>query len=232
MRLDKYLSVSNVGSRSEIKKDIKNGLVTVNDDIIKAVNYNIDYEIDVIYYKNKKVIYEEFSYYILNKPADYVCAKKDNLHKTVMELLDVDGRENLFPVGRLDIDTEGLLLLTNDGQLSHDLLSPNKHVDKKYFARIKGIVTQIEIDKFSNGLKLSDFTTKSSKLEIINYINKDETEVFITISEGKFHQIKRMFHAVGMEVLYLKRVAMGKLILPEDLEKGQYIKITKEDILN
>lgn len=225
MRLDKFLSDCNVGTRSEIKKIINNGCIMVGDTIAKKANIQITLDADIITYNGRIIQYEKYVYYLLNKPSGYVSATKDNLNDTVIDLLKSENRDDLFPVGRLDIDTEGLLLITNDGKFAHDMLSPKKHVSKKYYAIIDGNVTDKDITKFNKGIKLSDFTTKPAELEIISHINDYESEVFVTIKEGKFHQIKRMFHAIDMEVKYLKRVSMGDIILPDTLNVGEYIKI-------
>ena len=180
---------------------------------------------------SKDITYEKHVYYLLNKPKGVVSAATDNLNKTVIDLIDdTDKRKNLFPVGRLDKDTEGLLIITNDGAFSHNLLSPSKHVDKTYFAILKGHVTNEDIKAFADGIDIGTLENpepcKSAKLEIINYNDSDDTtEVYITISEGKFHQVKRMAYKIGCTVTYLKRISMGSFTLPKDLPLGKYIKL-------
>ena len=173
--------------------------------------------------------YAEFEYYMLNKPAGCVSATSDNLHKTVLELIDTKVRKDLFPVGRLDIDTEGLLLITNDGALAHQLLSPKKHVDKTYYAEIEGMITNEDVVAFKEGLDIGENTlTLPAKLVILESGTISKIEV--TIQEGKYHQVKRMFEAVGKRVVYLKRLSMGTLTLDETLKPGEYRQLTPEEI--
>ena len=249
MRLDKFLANSGIGTRKEVKEILKNRKVSVNDVFVKDGKIHIDEEEDVMKYENKIISYKPFVYIMMNKPAGVISATEDNRHKTVIDLLNDEYRTyDIFPVGRLDIDTEGLLLLTNDGILSHNLLSPKKHVDKKYFVKIANSLSENDIKTLENGIKLEeDFVTKKAKIEIIcnnfekesenfdfgeNENNQNENLVYITISEGKFHQVKRMFKAVGNEVLYLKRVKMGNLLLDEKLELGEYRELTEEELDN
>ena len=249
MRLDKFLANSGIGTRKEVKEILKNKKVSVNDVFVKDGKIQINEEKDIVKCENKIINYKPFVYIMMNKPAGVISATEDNYHKTVIDLLKNEcSTYNIFPVGRLDIDTEGLLLLTNDGILSHNLLSPKKHVDKKYYVKIAKSLSENDIKTLENGIKLEEnFVTKKAKVEIVcndsekesedfnffeNKNNKNENLVYITISEGKFHQVKRMFKAVNNEVLYLKRVKMGSLLLDEKLELGEYRELTEEELNN
>ena len=249
MRLDKFLANSGIGTRKEVKEILKNKKVSVNDIFVKDGKIQINEEKDIVKCENKIINYKPFVYIMMNKPAGVISATEDNYHKTVIDLLKNEySTYNIFPVGRLDIDTEGLLLLTNDGILSHNLLSPKKHVDKKYYVKIAKSLSENDIKTLENGIKLEEnFVTKKAKVEIVcndsekesedfnffeNKNNKNENLVYITISEGKFHQVKRMFKAVNNEVLYLKRVKMGSLLLDEKLELGEYRELTEEELNN
>jgi pseudouridylate synthase len=225
-RADKILSELGLGSRQEIKKYIKSKRVKVNGEILKRPEEKIDTEKDEIFFDGKIVEVSEFETYILYKPAGFVCATKDNLHRTVMELIS-SKRKNIVPVGRLDLDTEGLLLLTNDGDLNHRLLSPKSHVDKKYYAIFEGKLSNDAVDKTLKGLDIGNGEISSpSKLEIIS-----ENELILTIHEGKFHQVKRMVKALGAEVTYLKRTAFGGLILDDlGLKKGESRRISDKEL--
>ena len=231
VRLDKYLADMNIGSRSEVKILIKKKKVKVNGDIAGKDNIKVDIEADTVEVEGKKIEYTQYEYFMLNKPAGVVSATKDDNDRTVVDLIK-DNTKDIFPVGRLDKDTEGLLILTNDGELSHNLLSPKKHVDKKYYAKISGIVGVEHIEQFKNGLNINDeYITKEALLEVISVDeSKGMSEIYVTITEGKYHQVKRMFKAVGMEVIYLKRVAMGELKLDENLELGKYRKLTTDEL--
>ena len=232
MRLDKFLANSGVGTRKEVKELLKKRLIKVNDEIVKDGKIHVDENEDTVKYKDEIISYKKFVYIMLNKPNGVISATEDKVHKTVIDLLGDEYRTfEVFPVGRLDIDTEGLLLLTNDGVLSHNLLSPNKHVDKKYYVELEKLLTETDIAKLENGVELKDFTTKDAKVEIIeNGEESDKIRVYITISEGKFHQVKRMFKAVGNEVKYLKRVKMGTLSLDENLKLGEYRELTEDEL--
>lgn len=235
MRLDKFLANSGMGTRKEIKEILKNKKISVNDAFVKNGKIQIDEEKDIVKHEDKIIHYKPFVYIMMNKPAGVISATEDNHHKTVIDLLNNEYRTyDIFPVGRLDIDTEGLLLLTNDGVLSHNLLSPKKHVDKKYYVKIANSLSDDDIKMLENGIKLEEnFVTKKAKVEIIcNNSEKNENLVYITISEGKFHQVKRMFKAVNNEVLYLKRVKMGNLSLDEKLKLGEYRELTEEELNN
>ena len=226
VRVDKILSELGFGSRSEIKKYAKAGKIRINDKVIKKADEKIDSERDKLYFEGRQVVVEEFETYVLYKPAGYVCATKDNVHKTVMELIDSD-RKNIVPVGRLDLDTEGLLILTNDGALNHRLVSPVSHVDKVYYAKFDGNLADDAIECTAKGLDIGEGeVSKPAKLEILS-----SNEVKLTIHEGKFHQVKRMIKALGGEVTYLKRIAFGGLNLDDlNLKKGESRKITKEEV--
>ena len=233
MRLDKFLANSGIGTRKEVKEILKNKKISVNDAFVKDGKIQIDEEKDIVKHEDKIIHYKPFVYIMMNKPTGVISATEDNHHKTVIDLLNDQYRTyDIFPVGRLDIDTEGLLLLTNDGILSHNLLSPKKHVDKKYYVKIANPLTEEDIKTLENGIKLEEnFITKNAKVEIIcNNIENNEYLAYITISEGKFHQVKRMFKAVNNEVLYLKRVKMGNLLLDENLKLGEYRELTAEEL--
>ena len=237
MRLDKYLGNSGVGTRKEIKEFLKKRKIKVNDKIVIDGSIKIKEYEDVIKFEDNIVEYKPFVYIMLNKPSGVISATEDKRHKTVIDILENNYKTyNIFPIGRLDIDTEGLLLLTNDGQLSHNLLSPNKHVDKKYYVELKTEITAEMIEKLENGIELEEnFITKNAKIEVIKdekNIEKDLKKVFITITEGKFHQVKRMFKAVNNEVLYLKRVQMGNLKLDKKLSLGEYRELTENELRN
>lgn len=232
MRLDKFLVEMGAGSRSEVKKQISKGLVLVNGIVVRKPEMKIQEQEDVVMFSGKEYRYEAFVYYMLHKPAGVISATEDRKDKTVLDLIPDKKRPDIFPVGRLDKDTEGLLLLTNDGQLAHRLLSPKKHVDKTYEARISGIVTEEDIREFRTGLDIGDEKpTLPANLEIL-YTDPTKTEsyVSIVIREGRFHQIKRMFEAVGKEVLYLKRIRMGSLVLDTKLLKGESRELTPEEV--
>ncbi|MFU0826561.1 MAG: Pseudouridine synthase [Lachnoclostridium sp.] len=229
VRLDKYLSEMGIGTRSEVKEYIKKGRVIVDGKIVRQPDFKLDSFESKVYFDNREVEYEAFQYFMINKPAGVVSATTDNHCRTVIDLINTKKKKNLFPVGRLDKDTEGLLLITDDGELAHRLLSPRKHVPKTYYARIQGKVTGEDIAAFKKGMKLEeDFITLPAQLVILQ--NGEESEVLVTIYEGKFHQIKRMFKAVGKEVLYLKRLSMGNLKLDETLATGEYRKLTQEEL--
>lgn len=232
MRLDKFLANSGIGTRKEVKELLKKRLIKVNDEIVKDGKIHVNENEDTVKYKDEIISYKKFVYIMLNKPNGVISATEDKVHKTVIDLLGDEYRTfEVFPVGRLDIDTEGLLLLTNDGVLSHNLLSPNKHVDKKYYVELEKLLTKMDIDKLEKGVELKDFTTKDAKVEIIeNGEEANKIRAYITISEGKFHQVKRMFKAVGNEVKYLKRVKMGTLSLDENLKLGEYRELTEDEL--
>lgn len=229
MRLDKFLTELGIGTRSEVKKILKTGQVTVNGTPVKKPEEKIDETKDIVVYQGKVLAYEQFEYYMFHKPAGCVTAVSDAQHKTVMDYMKDLTRKDLNPVGRLDIDTEGLLLITNDGMLSHELLSPSKHVPKTYYAKIEGIVTEEDVNLFREGVDIGEKKpTKPAELKIL--VSDTISEIELTISEGKFHQVKRMFEAVNKKVAYLKRISMGSLVLDECLEPGAYRALTHAEI--
>lgn len=232
LRLDKYLCDMQIGSRAEVKGLIKKKRIKVNEETVTKPELKIDTDNDIIKFDDEVINYQEYEYFMLNKPQGVISATNDKSDKTVIDLIKDAKRKDLFPVGRLDKDTEGLLLITNDGELSHNLLSPKKHVDKTYFAKVKGHITDEEVLKFKNGLVVDEtFTAKPARLEVLEFnVNDNTTDIQITIHEGKFHQIKRMFEAVGSEVLYLKRLSMGTLLLDKNLMPGEYRKLSQEEI--
>lgn len=225
MRLDKYLAEMGAGTRSELKKAVRAGRVTINGVKVKDSSIHVG-EDDVVSMDGIEIKYERFVYYLMNKPAGVISATEDPRERTVLDLIGGQQRKGLFPVGRLDKDTEGLLLITNDGELAHRLLSPGRHVDKVYFARLDGPVGERERELFAQGLRVDEMlTAMPAVLEILEPAN----EVRVTIREGKFHQVKRMFAAVGREVLYLKRLSMGPLTLDNGLAAGAYRRLTEEE---
>lgn len=229
MRLDKFLTEMGLGTRTEVKKLLKTKQVTVNGEIVTKPETKVEPQTDQICYTGEVIAYCEYEYYLFHKPAGCVTATEDNLHKTVMDYLTDTVRSDLFPVGRLDIDTEGLLLITNNGALAHDLLSPSKHVAKTYYAVIEGMVTEEDVNLFKNGVDIGEEKlTKPAKLRVLE--SKPTSKIELTITEGKFHQVKRMFEAVGKKVLYLKRISMGPLQLPDDLKPGEYRPLTAQEI--
>lgn len=229
MRLDKLLAHSGFGTRNEVKKIIKQGFVKVNGEVIKKDKTQVDPKHDEIKVNDENIVYEDNVYYMLNKPAGYVSATVDNVYPTVIELIDDYYRDDLFPVGRLDVDTEGLLLLTNDGVLAHQLLSPKKHCPKVYYAKIKGVVTKEDVEKFFNGITIDDYVCQSAHLTILN-TDETSSEITVEIYEGKFHQVKKMFLALGKEVTYLQRIQMKNLVLDESLALGEYRRLTQEEL--
>ena len=254
LRLDKFLAEMSIGTRSEVKKMIRAGRVTVNDEEVRRPEQKVDCDSDEVYVDGSLVKYSHYEYYMLNKPMGYVSATKDDEHSTVIELIDDCSRNDLFPVGRLDIDTEGLLLITNDGELSHRLLSPKHHVDKTYFLLTKGMVMSEDVDLLEKGVDIGDekitFPAKVTDLSVLGwddikeyhdriYSSKefseedksgDFTSLCLTIHEGRYHQVKRMMSKVGKPVLYLQRVSMGTLKLDTKLSAGMYRKLTEKEI--
>ncbi len=226
LRLDKYLCGMNVGTRSQVKKELKLGMVSVNGKTITRPEYKVDETTAQVAYKGKVLEYHKYVYYMLNKPAGVVSATKDNLHGTVAELLQSAGFGDLFPVGRLDKDTEGLLLMTNDGRLAHALLSPGKHVEKRYEAELEEGLSKEALQKLEQGVEIGEkHPTRPARVERLG-----EKKIALTITEGKFHQVKRMLEAVGNRVVFLRRVAMGSLELDESLAPGEYRELTKGEV--
>ena len=222
MRLDKFLADLKLGSRKDVKRLIKNGLIKVNNQVVKNDDYKIKIE-DIVSYLDKELEYKEFVYYLLNKPVGYVSATVDNVYPTVISL--IDDYHDLFPVGRLDVDTTGLLLITNDGDLAHKLTSPKYKVEKKYYVEFSGKYHDDIPELFRNRIMIDDYLTLPAKYEYIN-----ENSCYVTICEGKFHQVKLMMKAVGLTVTKLQRVSFGFLELNESLKEGSYIELKEEEI--
>lgn len=231
MRLDRFLATVKVGSRSEVKKLLKQGVVMVDGVVVKDGKTQINEDTAVVTSTGQALHYQKYYYYLLHKPQGVISATQDR-QKTVLDLLQpADFHPDLFPVGRLDKDTEGLLLLTNDGPLAHDLLSPKKHVAKVYYAKISGIVTEDEVAQFALGFAIDGGeTVQPSELTVLSVdVPANTSEISLVIHEGKYHQVKRMFQAWGMKVTYLKRTQMADLTLG-DLPLGQYRKLTAEEV--
>lgn len=230
LRIDKYLADMGIGTRTEIKSYIRKGMIAINGKIVKSPSEKTDTVDDNVMFNGSEVPYLQYEYFILNKPAGVISASEDTRQRTVIDLIEDRRRDDLFPVGRLDKDTEGLLLITNDGMLAHNLLSPKKHVDKTYYVETEGCLNEEHITMFAKGLKVDEeFTAIPAELEILSS-DVNITKSLLTIKEGKFHQVKRMMAAVNNEVVYLKRLSMGPLTLPEDLNVGEYRRLTIEEI--
>ncbi|OPX43042.1 ribosomal large subunit pseudouridine synthase B [Ruminiclostridium hungatei] len=229
-RLDKVLSNFGFGSRTEIKSAVKKGLVTVDGQVAKDSGVHVDPAGSVIMMNGIKLEYRKYIYLMMNKPQGVISATTDTRQRTVFDILPEEYKcFELFPAGRLDIDTEGLVLMTNDGQLAHEILSPRKHVTKKYYARVEGRVEQADAAAFEEGVTLDDgYKTLPAKLEILS--TGQMSEIRLSIVEGKFHQVKRMFEAVGKKVIYLKRLSMGRLELDEGLELGECRELAPEEV--
>lgn len=228
IRIDRFLCHMGIGSRSEVKKFLKTCRVKLNGKFEKNSNTQVDIEKDEILFDDERVIYKEFTYLMLNKPKDYISATFDAKLPTVLDLLDFPySNMELFPVGRLDIDTTGFLILTNDGKFSYNVTNPKKKVNKKYFVTLRDNITTEQIESLENGIYFGkeDFTTENAKVEKIS-----EIEIYLTISEGKFHQVKRMLEYVGNEVVELKRVCIWNLNLDEELKLGEYREITNSEL--
>lgn len=229
IRIDKYLAEMGKGTRSEVKAMIRKKQVCINQEPVRTADQKVDPGNDLVTLGGVPVSYAEKEYFMMNKPAGVVSATRDPQEETVLNLLQNALRKDLFPVGRLDKDTEGLLLLTNDGNLAHDLLSPKKHVNKCYYARICGKVTRDDCEAFSRGVDIGDEKlTLPAQMEILT--SGENSEIKITIREGRYHQIKRMFQAVGKEVTYLKRLSMGSLVLDPSLKPGESRALTSVEL--
>lgn len=229
LRLDKYLADMGIGTRSELKLWIRKGRVKVNGIVCCKPETKVFAETDRISFDDKVINYISYVYYMLHKPAGVVSATTDNLSTTVIDLIKDKQGKDLFPVGRLDKDTEGLLLITNDGDLAHQLLSPRKHIDKVYYAKVKGKVNSEDQSAFEKGVDIKEESlTLPAKLVILK--SDDISEIELTIQEGKFHQVKRMFEAVGKEVIYLKRLSMGGLVLDPKLALGEYRELSQDEV--
>lgn len=231
MRLDKILAHYGVGTRKEVKKYIRKGFVEVNDIVIKEDDFKSDPDKDVIKFDGEVINYQQYVYLMLNKPDNCVCATKDQLHTTVIDLIEGYENYDLFPVGRLDKDTKGLLLITNDGDFAHKLMSPSRHHSKVYYALIDSGIDQSDVTAFKSGVDIGDYKCKPANLTILE-TNTNQSKVHIEIFEGKFHQIKRMFHALGKEVIYLKRLKIKNLELDKDLDYGDYRELTDDEIID
>jgi|SRR5690625_2799571 len=230
MRLDKVLSHAGYGSRRDVKGLVKKGMVTVDQVIVSNSGIHVDPDKQIITVGNQLVTYEQYIYLMLHKPKGYLTATKDAFQQTVLDLIpDEFTHYHLFPVGRLDKDTEGLLIITNDGLVNHQLTSPNREIFKTYYAIIDGFVTDVHIEQFKNGVELDDgYKTKPARLHIIK--SADLSEIELSISEGKFHQVKRMFESIGMTVHYLKRLSMGEIHLDNSLKRGQIRRLNDKEL--
>lgn len=222
-RLDKRLASSGVGTRSQVKKLIRDGYVTVNGQTVRQADFKVDDEKDIVCFDGEVLEYRQYVYFMLNKPQGYISASR-GWEPNVVDLI-TEPYKNLFPVGRLDKDTEGLLLITNDGQLGHELLSPKKHVEKEYYAEISVPLSEDDIDLIESGITWKDETYRPAKYKKIS-----DYSCLLTITEGKYHEIKRMMNALGSEVTYLKRIRMKNLILDDDLSPGEYRPLSEEEI--
>ena len=227
MRLDKFLANMGVGTRSEVKQLLKKESVKVNQNIVKLPKLHVNPNSDEIMVNDEVVSYIDKVYIMLNKPKGYISATEDELHPTIIDLIPEYAHLNIFPVGRLDKDTEGLLLVTNDGQFNHEVMNPNKHVSKTYEVYSKHPITQFDIDKFKSGIELSDGKLKPAILKKV-----DDYVSHVTIYEGKYHQVKRMFHSIENEVLELKRIKIAELELDHNLDLGSYRLLTQLDFDN
>ncbi len=229
MRLDKMLANMGYGTRKEVKKLLKTGVVRVDEEVTKDPKQHVDPEDNLVTVHEETVEYREFIYLMMNKPAGVISATEDEDETVIDILIPEDQVFEPFPVGRLDKDTEGLLVITNDGKLAHHLTSPKHHVPKTYFARINGVVTDEDVVAFQKGVTLDDgYLTKPGELTILEA--GEQSEIELTIHEGKYHQVKRMFEAVGKKVIYLQRIKMGELHLDGELEPGEYRELTEEEI--
>ena len=227
IRLDKFLADCGIGTRSAVKAYIKVGRVTVNQSVAKSPEQKTDPDADEVCFDGRKLTHEEFQYYMLNKPQGVVSATEDQREKTVIDLITEEKRRDLFPVGRLDKDTEGLLLITNDGKLANALLAPGKHVDKCYYAELDREIPEDTAERFAEGVEIGDDTpTRPAELIML----PDGKSARLIITEGRYHQVKRMFEAVGCTVTYLKRLSMGTLSLDESLVPGAYRRLTEEEL--
>ena len=231
MRLDKYLSDMGIASRSDLKKDIRKGLVFVNGEMIRDASFTVNSD-SRIFYKGEEISYEEYSYYMMNKPVGVLSSTEDRKQKTVLDLFLDTHRKDLFPVGRLDKDAEGLLLIMNDGKLAHTLLSPKNHIEKKYYVEIPASLKDEDLEPLRHGIQYdTDLVAEPAQVQLLS-ANPDKSAVEIIITEGKFHQIKKMFLALSENyvVTKLKRISMGALRLDESLSPGEYRKLSSEEI--
>ena len=220
-------------TRSEVKKIVRTGSVTVDGNEVKKPETKIDEKLSIVSVDGRQIKYNKYEYYMLNKPKGFVSATTDREYKTVVDIISSSEKKDLFPVGRLDIDTEGLLLITNDGELAHRLLAPKNHVEKTYYVEVSGILDDVDVDAVEKGLDIGEEkNTIPAKMEILKTdIQNNISSCYLTIHEGKFHQVKRMMKKLGKTVTYLKRVSMGSLILDSKLKKGNYRKLTEQEII-
>ena len=232
-RLDKILVSQNIGSRKEVQKLIKDGAVCVNGECIRQSQHKVDAVTDKITVSGQPLLYSKYVYIMMNKPAGVLSAGRDKRAQTVIDLLPEDlKRPGLFPAGRLDKDTEGLLIITNDGEFAHNMLSPKKHIDKKYIAELDGEITEDMIKAFEKGITFADGTVcMPARLEI-DSSNPDKTTAVVTICEGKFHQVKKMFAVCGKNVVHLKRISIGNLYLDSNLPIGSCKTLSELDKLS
>lgn len=230
MRIDKLLAHAGFGTRKQVRQLIKQKHVKINGEVVKNHGIHVDPNLDFVTVFDEKVIYSEFIYLMLNKPNNYITATFDNEHLTVLDLVPEEFLHfDLSPVGRLDKDTEGLLLLTNDGKINHILTSPKNNIWKTYEAIVDGHVTDKHVRQFNEGVTLEDgYKTKPASLTIISH-SENESKIHLSITEGKFHQVKRMFQAIGMEVVYLKRTKIGEILLDEQLALGEVRPLLSEE---
>lgn len=231
MRLDKYLSDMGMASRSDLKKDIRKGLVFVNGEMIRDASFTVNSDSRILY-KGEEITYEEYSYYMMNKPVGVLSSTEDRKQKTVLDLFSECHRKDLFPVGRLDKDAEGLLLIMNDGKLAHTLLSPKNHIEKKYYVEIPASLKDEDLEPLRHGIQYdTDLVAEPAQVQLLS-ANPDKSAVEIIITEGKFHQIKKMFLALSENyvVSKLKRLSMGNISLDENLSPGQYRKLSPEEL--
>ena len=230
MRLDKFISTTTTLSRAEAKKVIKKGIL-INDKLIKTPDYKIDEFKDQVIVNGNRLVYQKYVYIMMNKPKDTVSATEDAIERTVADILrDEDRIYKVFPVGRLDKDTEGLMLLTNDGELAHKLISPKKDVEKKYYVEVSGELKNEHLKIIKEGVILEDgYRCKPARLEILDS-SKGNSKANIFITEGKFHQVKRMMKSLGATVTYLKRLSIGSLKLDENLKLGEYRYLTDDEL--
>lgn len=228
IRLDKYLANMGVGTRTQVKEFIKKGRVSIDDNIIKSPETKFDENSQIVALDGVRINFVKYEYYMLNKPSGVVSATVDNINKTVISLIN-SKRKDLFPIGRLDKDTQGLIIITNDGEIAHKMLSPKHHISKVYYAQVEGIVDKNDVKLFAQGLKIdSEFNAMPAKLEIIK--SEDISQIKLEIFEGKFHQVKRMFEAVGKKVIFLKRISMGEIKLDNSLKAGEFRQLNKDEL--
>ena len=230
MRLDRFLVLAGAAkSRTDAKKMLRVSAVLINGEPARDPEQKVSPEADEVTVNGRAISYKKYRYFVLNKPSGVISATKDRVSETVLSLIPEADAEHYFPVGRLDKDTEGLLIITNDGAFAHKLTSPKKEVGKTYFVRITGTVSGEEQKKLESGIALSDFTAKPAEYRFLKETG-ETSECLLTITEGRFHEVKRLFHAVGHEVVYLKRISIGGFELPESLQPGDYLEYSSEQL--